>query len=669
MAYSNTKDEKSTGGLYSPVYLDAPASTNTTFTLASTFGKAAYGLLNATGYSADTDAYSMGVLYAGSYYVSASKSYWFWGSGYDNFVMPIVTIYNADGTVLTGGGKYSYSATFNVYVANTFYVSVSGSASQSSQYELYYTYTPPVNNKATSDLVILGATTIDGTARISGTYSDLNGTTYSKPTYTWVLTGLEIGSTSSTYKIKTADAGKILAVILEFYDDAGNYESVGTSIRLPSAPVATAASITTNEDTVITGILTASDVDLNVLKHSAVNNPSNGIVSIASNGAYTYTPNINFSGTDSFTFKANDGELDSVAATVSITVNAVNDPPIATSASITNIEDNAKTGTLTATDIESTSLTYSKVDSPTNGTVTVNTNGAYTYTPNANFNGTDSFTFKVNDGSADSAAATVSFTVSAVNDAPVGTIDITGTAKQGETLTATKNFTDVDGIPVVGTLFTTSWLADGTPINSIQRISETLTGGFIASSLVLTPELVGKKISFSTAYTDNGGTQETVTSAQTSDVAGIATSGTGTSATAKFWKDNTKTPADTKKADAVNLTDAIAILKMIVGLNVNSNNTPLTPYQAIAADFDQSGDVGLTDAIGVLKMVVGLTAPTPTWKYYDDTKLASAYSSTQSLNPKGWTTTALISDTTTAESSVKLVGVLTGDVDGSWIGA
>jgi RTX calcium-binding nonapeptide repeat (4 copies) len=156
---------------------------------------------------------------------------------------------------------------------------------------------------------------------------------------------------------------------------------------------------------------------------------------------------------------------------------------------------------------------------------------------------------------------------------------------------------------------------------------------------------------------------------QTASIASFVSGGTGTSASAKFWKDNTKAPTDTKKADAVNLTDAIAILKMIVGLNVNSNNTALSPYQAIAADFDQSGDVGLTDAIGVLKMVVGLSAPTPTWKYYDDTKLASAYTSAQSLNPKGWTTTAVISDPTTADSSVKLVGVLTGDVDGSWVAA
>jgi hypothetical protein len=138
---------------------------------------------------------------------------------------------------------------------------------------------------------------------------------------------------------------------------------------------------------------------------------------------------------------------------------------------------------------------------------------------------------------------------------------------------------------------------------------------------------------------------------------------------AKFWKDNTKAPTETKKADAVNLTDAIAILKMIVGLNVNSNNTALSPYQAIAADFDQSGDVGLTDAIGVLKMVVGLSAPPPTWKYYDDTQLNSAYTSAQSLNPKAWTGTALVSDPSIVYSEVKLVGVLSGDVDGSWTGA
>jgi hypothetical protein len=158
------------------------------------------------------------------------------------------------------------------------------------------------------------------------------------------------------------------------------------------------------------------------------------------------------------------------------------------------------------------------------------------------------------------------------------------------------------------------------------------------------------------------GTAETVASTTTASVVNVVNTPKG----AKFWKDNTKSPADIKKTDAVNLTDAIAILKMIVGLNVNSNNTPLSPYQAITADFDQDGSVGLTDAIGVLKMVVGLSSPTPTWKYYDDTKLVSAYTAAQSLNPKGWTGSAIISNTASVDSGVKLVGVLTGDVDGSW---
>jgi CO dehydrogenase nickel-insertion accessory protein CooC1 len=101
---------------------------------------------------------------------------------------------------------------------------------------------------------------------------------------------------------------------------------------------------------------------------------------------------------------------------------------------------------------------------------------------------------------------------------------------------------------------------------------------------------------------------------------------------------------------------------------LNANADPLSPYQAVAADFDQSGAVDLTDAIGLLKMVVGLNAPAPTWKYFDDAKLASAYSATQSLSHKSWSASAAMDASSTADPSAKLVGVLTGDVDGSWAG-
>ena len=71
------------------------------------------------------------------------------------------------------------------------------------------------------------------------------------------------------------------------------------------------------------------------------------------------------------------------------------------------------------TDVDGDTLTAVLVSGPAHGTLTLNADGSFTYTPDANYNGSDSFTYKANDGSADSNVATVSLTVSAVNDAPV----------------------------------------------------------------------------------------------------------------------------------------------------------------------------------------------------------------------------------------------------------
>ena len=86
---------------------------------------------------------------------------------------------------------------------------------------------------------------------------------------------------------------------------------------------------------------------------------------------------------------------------------------------------------------------------PANGTVTLNADGSFTYTPNANFNGTDSFTYTANDGTADSNVATVTITVTAVNDAPVGATTTAYATSEERTLTSRApgvlgNDTDVD---------------------------------------------------------------------------------------------------------------------------------------------------------------------------------------------------------------------------------
>ncbi len=158
----------------------------------------------------------------------------------------------------------------------------------------------------------------------------------------------------------------------------------------------------------------------------------------------TYTPEANYNGADSFTFKVNDGTADSAPALVSLTVSPVNDAPSAIAGSATVSEDGTVDITLTGSDIDTgDTLGFAIAGQPAHGSVSL-LGAVATYTPEANYNGADSFTFKVNDGTADSAPALVSLTVSPVNDAPSaiagsatvsedGTVDITLTGSDIDT--------------------------------------------------------------------------------------------------------------------------------------------------------------------------------------------------------------------------------------------
>src|SRR5204863_286607 len=105
-------------------------------------------------------------------------------------------------------------------------------------------------------------------------------------------------------------------------------------------------------------------------------------------------------------YKANDATADSNVATVTITVSSVNDAPVAVNDSYTATEDTPLTiaapGVLgNDTDVDGNTLTAAVVAQPAHGTTTVNTDGSFTYTPALNYNGSDSFTYKANDGTAD----------------------------------------------------------------------------------------------------------------------------------------------------------------------------------------------------------------------------------------------------------------------------
>ncbi|MBI3852376.1 MAG: tandem-95 repeat protein [Verrucomicrobia bacterium] len=242
-------------------------------------------------------------------------------------------------------------------------------------------------------------------------------------TYQWRLNGQNIPNATNTFLIVTNVQ----------YGQAGNY-SVRVTNLLGSAtssnavlivnhpPTANPQTLTLDEDTVVAITLSGSDVEGDPLTYTVMTPPAHGsLTGVAPN--LIYRPATNYNGSDSFTFKVNDGLIDSTAASLNINVRPVNDPPVAQPQSVSVNEDTALPITLTAFDVDGDALSYSIVARPSHGTLT-GTPPNVTYLGATNYNGPDSFSFKVNDGHLDSDPATVNITVAPVNDPPVAIIRI-----------------------------------------------------------------------------------------------------------------------------------------------------------------------------------------------------------------------------------------------------
>lgn len=178
-------------------------------------------------------------------------------------------------------------------------------------------------------------------------------------------------------------------------------------------PVASGSSINVVAGVAFNGTLSATDNESNPLTYSKVANPTQGVATVNPNGSYSYTANLNATGQDSFTFKANDGTSDSNVATINITIEPPppNTPPVAAGAAFEVSRNGFLVGQLQASDADSDPLTYQVVDNVANGLLSVFPSGAFQYSPAPGFNGADSFSFIVNDGQEDSALATVTIMV------------------------------------------------------------------------------------------------------------------------------------------------------------------------------------------------------------------------------------------------------------------
>ena len=215
-------------------------------------------------------------------------------------------------------------------------------------------------------------------------------------------------------------------------------------------PVANDDQATTEEDTpvVIAVLANDTDPDGDPLVVLDLGTPADGGVVLNPDQTVTYTPNPGFTGSDSFTYTADDGHGGFDLAIVSVAVTRVNQPPVADEQDVVSDEDTPVAITLTATDPDGDPLTYSVVTGPSHGSLS-GTLPDLTYTPDPDYNGPDNFTFKANDGQADSNVATVSITVNPVNDAPVAANDAYDVDQDGILNVAAPgvlgNDSDIDG--------------------------------------------------------------------------------------------------------------------------------------------------------------------------------------------------------------------------------
>jgi hypothetical protein len=208
----------------------------------------------------------------------------------------------------------------------------------------------------------------------------------------------------------------IFSVTDSVLSDIATVSIIVTAVN--DAPVAVTAAVTTEEDMDYSGLVSAFDIDNDPLTYHLLTEPSHGTVAITDStaGTYTYSPKVNYNGSDSFTFTSSDGALLDTAK-VSLTINAVNDSPLAYAAIFSTNEDTEYSGSVSGFDVENDMLTYNILTNPSNGTVSITNSslGTFTYSPTINYNGDDSFTFTASDYNY-SDTATVSITIIAWNN-------------------------------------------------------------------------------------------------------------------------------------------------------------------------------------------------------------------------------------------------------------
>jgi VCBS repeat-containing protein len=360
---------------------------------------------------------------------------------------------------------------------------------------IVFTLSEPSANFVSSDVAVSGGTLTDFFGNGTSYFATFTPTANSSANGVVTVASGKFSDAAGNFNLDGADANN--TVTLSVNTLQGDTTPPTIAIRSDSTTLTAAQSATLTftlsepATDFVVGDISVSGGSLSAFTGSATsytarftpNGSGNGVVSV-SNGKFSDAAgNFNVDGAD-----ANNS--------VTITVKP-NTAPVATTSSFNLLEDTAKSGTLSGTDVDGDVLSFAKLTDPAHGTLSLNSTGAFTYTPVANYFGTDSFSFKVNDGNLDSASAAVSLTISNVNDPPTGMVTISPGPKVSEYASVSNTLVDVDGI--IGTI-RYQWRINGQNIPG-----ETGSMYFIGDG-------AGSQLSVLASYTDGGGVLESVLS-------------------------------------------------------------------------------------------------------------------------------------------------------------
>jgi len=396
---------------------------------------------------------------------------WFFVEDENQVISYSITRGPINGTAIISEDVITYNPSMNFSGTDTLVFSA-GDGTTSADKEITITVTqdnldPPVADDIT---ITVNEDSVDNIIYLTGSDSDGDEISFkvvAGPAFGVIDSSIIADTIPRLLYMPKANSNDSVAVTYKAIDNSG-LESIAVGnitvhiAAINDAPVASDQSVTTSEDVEIQISLIASDVEADSLDFTLVAIPNQGTVELT-NRVATYKPETNYYGPDSFTFQVKEDtedELESNTATVSITVETVNDPPVAIGQSLTTDEDTAVAIVLDGTDIEGSALTYVIVGEPSKGTLSQNGTGPnLTYTPNQHANnktlpeGADSFTFKVNDGELDSQeTATVTVNLTPQPDppeVPSAPLVVVAVANKSKTIFLTASDPDDDSLTYV----------------------------------------------------------------------------------------------------------------------------------------------------------------------------------------------------------------------------